>query len=219
MSTPYLHNYQPANTRKLKDRLKEKIKKLCQGNSPTPSFRVNGHVDKETGHSATTREADGSEGRNPVPMSVPVQHQQDLWQRAFAMLSEQEKKSLSVLANRGQQATQPADDMSSAVPSLLAVAREKQAECEKRFWRINITGKPGDEIILRDQASQVISWLTKAGEIGATFASSVVQPFCRSRLARSTRVRFSHEPVFIAGCQWSWKSLSKVSRIAIPMPF
>lgn len=163
--------------RKLKDRLKEKIKKLSQGKPPTPSSRVDGHVDEEAGHSAMAREASGSEGRNPVPSSSPneAQAQQDLWQRAFSMLSEEEKESLLVLAYGKQPPTQSANDMSAVVPSLIAVTRQKQEECEKRFWRININGKPGDGIILREQAAQVISWLTKAGDIGVTFAPSLVQ--------------------------------------------
>lgn len=163
--------------RKLKDRLKETAKKLRQDKPPAPGCQADGHVNDGAGHSAVAVEANGSEGCNHALSSVPdeMQAEQDLWQRAFDMLSEHEKKSLSVLAKKGRPTTKPADDTASVVSSLVAATRQKQEQCEKRFWRINIPGKPGDEIILREQAAQVISWLTKAGDIGMKFAPSLAQ--------------------------------------------
>lgn len=163
--------------RKLKDRLKERAKKLRQDKPPAPGCQADGHVNDGAGHSAVAIEASDPEGCNHALSPVPDEMQagQDLWQRAFAMLSEHEKKNLSVLAKKGQPITKPTDDISSVVSSLVAATRQKQEQCEKRFWRINIPGKPGDEVILREQAAQVISWLTKAGDIGTKFAPSLVQ--------------------------------------------
>lgn len=149
--------------RALGHRLKEKARNFRRERSPAPGSQP----DEE----AAGLEADDSELDRQTTHQQP---RQDLWHQAFAMLSQKQKESLSVLANRGKTGIHAGDDISSIVPGLISATRARQEECETRSWRINLTGKPGNEIILRDQAAQIIAWLTKAGDVGVTFAPTLV---------------------------------------------
>ncbi|KAJ4415022.1 hypothetical protein N0V82_007604 [Gnomoniopsis sp. IMI 355080] len=100
----------------------------------------------------------------------------DLWQQAFEQLSSEQKQKLSTLAGDGKTASglSPDHSAASAISDLISQTRARQEECEKRAWRIKLGQGPADEIILRDQTALIISWLTKAGDIGIQFAPTVV---------------------------------------------
>ncbi|KAF3770865.1 hypothetical protein M406DRAFT_215991, partial [Cryphonectria parasitica EP155] len=99
----------------------------------------------------------------------------DLWRKALDKLSDKQKQSLLKLASKGKAAEQPLHTTTaSIIPDLIAETRAKQEKCEKESWRVKLGSDPGDEIILRDQAALIIAWLTKAGDLGVSFAPSLV---------------------------------------------
>jgi len=53
------------------------------------------------------------------------------------------------------------------IGELVEIAKKKQEECKANFWKLRI----GDhEMILRDQAANIINYLTKIGDIAIQFA-------------------------------------------------
>lgn len=98
----------------------------------------------------------------------------DLWGQAFSELSQKQQAQLSALVKSDVPDSQPAKVTADIIPDLIAVTKKRQEECEKKFWRVRLGKGPGDEIILREQAAQIISWLTLAGDIGVQFAPSLV---------------------------------------------
>lgn len=107
--------------------------------------------------------------------SVSLGGHSSLWERAFDSLTEEQKTSLAALvACADEPSMQPAPASASIVSEWIAILRQRQEQCEKSSWRIKSGKTPKDDIILRDQAGQIISWLTKAGDIGVQFAPSIV---------------------------------------------
>lgn len=113
-------------------------------------------------------------------MSVQVAPKSDLWQQAFDKLSEEQKQKLFKLADEGKPTNgtgpspSPERPAGPLIPDLIAATQVRQEECEKKAWRIKFGSGPADEIILRDQTALIISWLTKAGDIGVQFAPTIV---------------------------------------------
>lgn len=168
-------------------RLKTKAKNALRGKSPGHASRL--AVDENASDTeispvpgqpsvhAIQRTADENASNGEVnSVSGQTEPEIDLWQQAFDKLSEKHKQSLSTLAGGAKPAKGPDSDQpaSSIIPDLIAQTRARQEECEKRSWRIKYGRGPADEIILRDQAALIISWLTKAGDIGVSFAPTVV---------------------------------------------
>lgn len=106
--------------------------------------------------------------------TVEPEAENDLWGQAFNELSMKQQAQLLALVKSGKSDSQPAKLTASIIPDLIAVTKQRQEECEQKFWRIRLGKGPGDEIILREQAAQIISWLTLAGDIGVQFAPSLV---------------------------------------------
>lgn len=144
-------------------RLKTKAKNVLRGKSPVQAPRQ-------------MADENASNAEVSSVLEQQVEPEADLWQQAFAKLSEKQKQSLTALAGGGKPPKGPAPDPQAAsiIPDLIAQTRARQEECEKRSWRIKLGRGAADEIILRDQAALVISWLTKAGDIGVQFAPTVV---------------------------------------------
>lgn len=103
----------------------------------------------------------------------------DLWREAFDKLSGEEQQQIitssSAVGRRPSEAAGHERAASSIIPDLIAQTRARQEECERGSWRVRLGRGPADEIILRDQAALVVSWLTKAGDVGVQFAPSVAQ--------------------------------------------
>lgn len=99
----------------------------------------------------------------------------DLWGAAWNQLSKEQQDDLRAISRQGESRTYRGYDNRYIVDDLIAATREKQAECERKFRKYNPTGKPGGDIFLRDKADIVISILIKAGNIGVSFAPSLVQ--------------------------------------------
>lgn len=96
----------------------------------------------------------------------------DLWKEAFDKLSEEQQHTIR---GPGESTEAPERVTASIIPDLITQTRARQEECEQKFWRIKLGRGPGDEIVLRDQAALIISWLTRAGDVGVMFGPSVVK--------------------------------------------
>lgn len=99
----------------------------------------------------------------------PVQAEFNLWEKAIDKLTEEEQR---IVLAAGESTKTSERTTASIISDLIAEARARQEDCEKKAWRVKFGA---DEVILRDQATLIISWLTKAGDIGLQFAPSVVQ--------------------------------------------
>lgn len=106
--------------------------------------------------------------------TVQLDARNDLWGQAFNELSEQQQTQLLALVKGGNPDSQAAQVTASIIPDLIALTKQRQEECEQKFWRVRLGKGPGDEIILREQAAQIISWLTLAGDIGVQFSPTLV---------------------------------------------
>lgn len=106
----------------------------------------------------------------PSSLQSPV-----LWGAAWNQLSREQQDDLRAISRQGESRTYRGYDNRYIVDDLITATRKKQAECERKFWRFNPTGKSGGDIFLRDKADIVISFLTKAGNVGVSFAPSLVQ--------------------------------------------
>lgn len=133
-------------------------------------------IEEQTHPSAVPRPSSQPEASNQEVSTETVEPEagNDLWGQAFHGLSEKQQAQLSALVKSGKPDSQPAKLKASIIPDLIAVTKQRQQECERKFWRVRIGSGPGDEIILREQAAQIISWLTLAGDIGVQFAPSLV---------------------------------------------
>lgn len=89
----------------------------------------------------------------------------------------------------------------STIEDLVGLVNEKQAECEKKFWKVSVGG---EDIVLRNYTTQIIGWLEKAGDIAVQFAppqasvpwgilKSVMQvsliPFIQSKNGETRKVK------------------------------
>lgn len=99
----------------------------------------------------------------------------DLWKEALDKLPEKQRRGLSSLTTSENPAKVPQGATASTVLELIAATRARQEECEKKSWRNKLVPGSADEIVLGDLADQIISWLTKAGDIGMEFASTIAQ--------------------------------------------
>jgi len=101
---------------------------------------------------------------NPPDTQSPAETHQtletpDLWAEATKVLTDSEKRLLAKLQSKasieGSEVIQ--------VESLIELTRSKQAECERKRWKIKLGGR---EIVLRDVAETAISWLNTFKEVG-----------------------------------------------------
>lgn len=109
--------------------------------------------------------------------SVPPQADDgpDLWKEAFVRLSKDQQDRLFGATTCDGPTLSSSTSSSvtrSILDDLIYLAQARQTECERRSWSVKIGG---NDIILRDQAAQVVSLLTKAGNLAMSFAPSVVQ--------------------------------------------
>lgn len=101
-----------------------------------------------------------------VPAKEPVKTEAptvDRWQDAFMSLPEDKQK---ILKDMGFDKPKSANTKSS-ISDLIISVNEKQAECEKKFWQVNVGGK---DIVFRDYTTSIVGWLEKAGDIAIQFA-------------------------------------------------
>jgi hypothetical protein len=102
----------------------------------------------------------------PEPVSTPqlsLLPKGDMWQEALGMLSKETKQQIEEMGV-GDPKSQSISDQ---INDLVNIAKTKQEECEKKFWRFHI----GDhEIIIRDYAVKIVGWLQKIGDIAVQFA-------------------------------------------------
>lgn len=133
-------------------------------------------IEEQTHSSPAPRPSSQPEETNEEvsPKAVQPGAENDLWRQAFNDLSEKQQTQLLTLVKGGNPGSQPAEVRASIIPDLIAVTKQRQEECEQKFWRVRLGKGPGDEIILREQAAQIISWLTLAGDVGVQFAPSLV---------------------------------------------
>lgn len=87
----------------------------------------------------------------------------DLWEIALKQLPPAKQEKLKSLGldklNSGS--------VESEIEDLVGLVNQKQAECEKKFWRVSI----GDnDIVLRNYTTKIVGWLEKAGDIAIQFA-------------------------------------------------
>ena len=87
----------------------------------------------------------------------------DLWQEALQKLPVNTQRKLKSMGLSDLKSA----SMRSEIDDLVNVAKGKQEECEKRFWRIHTDG---DDIVLRDYATRIVGWLQQTGDIVIQFA-------------------------------------------------
>ncbi|CAG7956910.1 unnamed protein product [Penicillium salamii] len=102
----------------------------------------------------------------PTPAETPKEAEtpaKDLWEIALKQLPPAKREKLKSLGldklNSGS--------VESEIEDLVGLVNQKQAECEKKFWRVSI----GDnDIVLRNYTTKIVGWLEKAGDIAIQFA-------------------------------------------------
>ncbi|CEN61006.1 hypothetical protein ASPCAL07675 [Aspergillus calidoustus] len=101
----------------------------------------------------------------PLPDSEPEGKPPivDRWQQAFDSLSEDKQKILRELGFDKPKSA----NVASNITELIDAVNEKQEECERKFWKLNVGGK---EIVFRDYTTSIVGWLEKAGDIAIQFA-------------------------------------------------
>ena len=106
----------------------------------------------------------------------------DLWQEALEMLS---KEMLHEIKKMGVGEPQ---SVSHQIDDLVKIAKTKQEECEKKFWRFHV----GDhEIIIRDYAVKIVSWLQKTEDIAIQFAPPQASlPWAAIKVVMQVRLSF-----------------------------
>ncbi|KAJ5357020.1 hypothetical protein N7517_011629 [Penicillium concentricum] len=88
-----------------------------------------------------------------------------LWVEALSSLSESKQETLKNMGFNLSNA-QPGS-VESSIDNLVGVVNQRQEECEKKFWKVNV----GDEeIVLRNYTNRIVDWLKKAGDIAVQFA-------------------------------------------------
>jgi hypothetical protein len=101
----------------------------------------------------------------PLPDSEPEGKPPivDRWQQAFDSLPEDKQKLLRELGFDKPKSA----NVASSITELIDAVNEKQEECERKFWKLNVGGK---EIVFRDYTTSIVGWLEKAGDIAIQFA-------------------------------------------------
>ncbi|KAK2761254.1 hypothetical protein FQN54_001776 [Arachnomyces sp. PD_36] len=97
---------------------------------------------------------------DPVPSESSAR---DLWKEALENLPAGTRKKLES-SGLGDIKS---ESMRSQIDDLVNVAKDKQEECEKKFWKVNVNG---NEIVLRDYATKIIGWVQQTGDIAVQFA-------------------------------------------------
>ncbi|KAL2783157.1 ankyrin repeat-containing domain protein [Aspergillus keveii] len=87
----------------------------------------------------------------------------DRWQEAFNSLPENKQKTLRDLGFDKPKS----GNVASNITELIDAVNEKQEECEKKFWKVNVGGK---DIVFRDYTTSIVGWLEKAGDVAIQFA-------------------------------------------------
>ncbi|KAL3460118.1 ankyrin repeat-containing domain protein [Aspergillus heterothallicus] len=87
----------------------------------------------------------------------------DRWQEAFKFLPKNKQK---ILKDLGFDKPKSAN-VASNITELIDAVNEKQTECEKKFFKVNVGGK---DIVLRDYTTSIVGWLEKAGDVAIQFA-------------------------------------------------
>ncbi|KAL2809119.1 ankyrin repeat-containing domain protein [Aspergillus granulosus] len=87
----------------------------------------------------------------------------DRWQEAFKNIPEDKQK---ILKDLGFDKPKSAN-VASNITSLIDAVNEKQEECEKKFWKVNVGGQ---DIVFRDYTTSIVGWLEKAGDVAIQFA-------------------------------------------------
>jgi hypothetical protein len=98
-----------------------------------------------------------------VSTSPPSSPKKDLWREALKMLSKETQQRIEKM---GVSESRP-QPISHKIGDLVKIAKTKQEECEKKFWRFRVGNH---EIIIRDYAVQIIGWLQKIGDVAIQFA-------------------------------------------------
>ncbi|CAG7925132.1 unnamed protein product [Penicillium olsonii] len=87
----------------------------------------------------------------------------DLWEIALKQLPPAKQEKLKSLGLDKLSS----GSVESEIEDLVELVNQKQAECEKKFWRVSI----GDnDIVLRNYTTKIVGWLEKAGDIAIQFA-------------------------------------------------
>lgn len=92
--------------------------------------------------------------------AVKASSARDLWREALKKLPKQTQQKL----NMGEAEQKP---YSQQIDELLKVAKTRQEECEKNYWKFPVGNR---EIVLRDYAVKIISSLQQVGDIAIQFA-------------------------------------------------
>ncbi|KAK7705287.1 hypothetical protein SLS64_008124 [Diaporthe eres] len=141
--------------------------------TPGPPIKSN----DEAGQSTASQLSSDAQAVDKTGNISPVQAEGrlDLWKEALDKLPEEQQRRISSLVTSGKPAEVPQGATASDVSVLVAVTRARQEECEKKSWRNKLVPGSADKIVLGGLAGQVISWLTKAGDIGMEFAPTIAQ--------------------------------------------
>lgn len=85
-----------------------------------------------------------------------------LWNEALQTLSDKQKTTIFPFLPTSR------SSMPDLLRHLLAVSEEKRAQCEQKAWKFELNGR---QVILRDVAENVISWINKFKEVGDVAAN------------------------------------------------
>lgn len=96
----------------------------------------------------------------PAPSESP---ERDLWQEALQELPAVVQKKLKDMGLHDLKSA----SMRSEIDGIVNLAKTRQEECEKRFWKVNMNG---NEIVVRDYATKIVGWLQQTGDIAVQFA-------------------------------------------------
>jgi hypothetical protein len=88
---------------------------------------------------------------------IPIVNAVDLWNEAIQLLSSEEKTTIL-----DHSSTTPST-LNTDVDSVLNAAQEKREICEKKRWTLKFRGK---EVMMRDVADRICTWLNNFKEIG-----------------------------------------------------
>jgi hypothetical protein len=86
----------------------------------------------------------------------------NLWRKAFSQLSERQQKTLADLGF-----DQTSGSAESDIDNLVTSVNAKQKQVEDNMWSAHVGGR---EVVFRQYTTDIVSWLTKAGDIAVQFA-------------------------------------------------
>jgi hypothetical protein len=134
------------------------ITKTVPENANTETVSENANTDTVPENSNTETVEPQDHENTPPPVSFKC----DLWQEAFDKLPQSAQKQIERI--RAQTSSQ---SMPEQIMEVLAITKVKQEECEKKLWRVNFQD---NEIILRDYAVTIVTWLQTIGDFAVKFA-------------------------------------------------